>query len=66
MAAVNGPGSVTVAGEVGALEVVLAECAGEGVRARLVGETVASHSCVCGGGAGGVVGCVCGGQAVCG
>ena len=40
----NGPGSVTVAGEVGALEVVLGECAAEGVRARLVADTVASHS----------------------
>ena len=44
LAAVNGPGSVTVAGEVGALEVVLEECAAEGVRARLVADTVASHS----------------------
>ncbi len=44
LAAVNGPGSVTVAGEVGALEVVLGECAAEGVRARLVADTVASHS----------------------
>ena len=44
LAAVNGPGSVTVAGEVGALGVVLEECAAEGVRARLVADTVASHS----------------------
>ncbi len=44
LAAVNGPGSVTVAGEVGALEVVLEECAAEGVRARMVADTVASHS----------------------
>ena len=49
LAAVNGPGSVTVAGEVGALEVVLEECAAEGVRARMVGGVGGFAFCVCGG-----------------
>ncbi len=44
LAAVNGPSSVTVSGGLVALEGVLAECEGEGVRARMVPETVASHS----------------------
>ncbi len=44
LAAVNGPSSVTVAGGRDALEAVLEECVAEGVRARLVPETVASHS----------------------
>ncbi|WP_307839811.1 acyltransferase domain-containing protein [Streptomyces sp. MBT49] len=39
----NGPGAVTVAGEVAALEEFVASCKGEGVRARVVGSTVASH-----------------------
>ncbi|MFF3209014.1 acyltransferase domain-containing protein, partial [Streptomyces sp. NPDC002962] len=40
----NGPAAVTVAGEVAALEEFVASCRGEGVRARVLGSTVASHS----------------------
>ncbi|QEU89615.1 SDR family NAD(P)-dependent oxidoreductase [Streptomyces kanamyceticus] len=39
----NGPGAVTVAGEVAALEEFVARCAEEDIRARVVGSTVASH-----------------------
>nr|WP_264349531.1 type I polyketide synthase [Streptomyces milbemycinicus] len=39
----NGPGAVTVAGEVAALEEFVAGCQGEEIRARIVGSTVASH-----------------------
>ncbi len=44
LAAVNGPSSVTVSGELETLAAVLEECAAEGVRARMVPGTVASHS----------------------
>ncbi|MGA5133015.1 type I polyketide synthase [Streptomyces olivoreticuli] len=39
----NGPGAVTVAGEVAALEEFVAGCRAEDIRARVVGSTVASH-----------------------
>nr|WP_086859593.1 type I polyketide synthase [Streptomyces milbemycinicus] len=39
----NGPGAVTVAGEVAALEEFVAGCQAEEIRARVVGSTVASH-----------------------
>ncbi|WP_344123649.1 type I polyketide synthase, partial [Streptomyces blastmyceticus] len=39
----NGPAAVTVAGEVDALEEFVAACAHDGIRARIVGSTVASH-----------------------
>ncbi|MBP8539160.1 type I polyketide synthase, partial [Streptomyces sp. MK37H] len=39
----NGPGAVTVAGEVAALEEFVAGCRAEEIRARVVGSTVASH-----------------------
>ncbi|WP_448323714.1 type I polyketide synthase, partial [Streptomyces sp. DSM 41493] len=44
VAAVNGPGSVVVSGEPGALEAVRAGCEADGVRARLVPVDYASHS----------------------
>jgi pimaricinolide synthase PimS1 len=44
VSAVNGPASVGVAGDVEALEGLLGELEAEGVRARLVAGTVASHS----------------------
>ncbi|MFF2851893.1 SDR family NAD(P)-dependent oxidoreductase, partial [Streptomyces sp. NPDC058001] len=40
----NGPGAVTVAGEVAALEEFVAACHEDQVRARILGSTVASHS----------------------
>ncbi|MEU8473455.1 acyltransferase domain-containing protein, partial [Streptomyces sp. NPDC029006] len=43
VAGVNGPGSVTVAGEVPALRELVASLEGEGVRAKVIGSTVASH-----------------------
>ncbi|MGW1077632.1 type I polyketide synthase, partial [Streptomyces sp. NPDC002537] len=39
----NGPGAVTVAGEVAALEEFVAGCQADDIRARVVGSTVASH-----------------------
>jgi acyl transferase domain-containing protein/D-arabinose 1-dehydrogenase-like Zn-dependent alcohol dehydrogenase/acyl carrier protein len=44
IAAVNGPGSVVVSGEVGALDELLAECEAEGVRARRIPVDYAAHS----------------------
>ncbi|MCZ7415986.1 SDR family NAD(P)-dependent oxidoreductase [Streptomyces sp. WMMC897] len=44
VAAVNGPASTVVSGEVGAVEEVLARCEGEGVWARRIGVDYASHS----------------------
>nr|WP_281356749.1 SDR family NAD(P)-dependent oxidoreductase [Amycolatopsis anabasis] len=44
VAAVNGPGSVVVSGEPGALDELIAACAAEGVRARKVPVDYASHS----------------------
>ncbi|WP_329222033.1 type I polyketide synthase [Streptomyces sp. NBC_01485] len=44
VAAVNGPGSVVVSGEVAALDVFLAGCAEAGVEARRVAVDYASHS----------------------
>ncbi len=44
VAAVNGPRSVVVSGEPGALEELLAGCEGDGVRARRVAVDYASHS----------------------
>ncbi|MFA1552051.1 acyltransferase domain-containing protein, partial [Actinomadura chokoriensis] len=44
VAAINGPGSTVVSGEVPALEELLAECQAEGVRARRVPVDYASHS----------------------
>ncbi|MCP2167390.1 type I polyketide synthase, partial [Goodfellowiella coeruleoviolacea] len=44
VAAVNGPGSTVVSGEVEALEGLLARCAVEGVRARRIPVDYASHS----------------------
>ncbi|ADI04661.1 putative type I polyketide synthase [Streptomyces bingchenggensis BCW-1] len=44
VATVNGPASVVVAGEVGALEELLAGCEAEGVRARRIAVDYASHS----------------------
>ncbi|MFH8367651.1 SDR family NAD(P)-dependent oxidoreductase [Streptomyces sp. NPDC018031] len=44
VAAVNGPSSVVVSGDPEALEELLAECEGEGVRARRVPVDYASHS----------------------
>ncbi|MFI7291533.1 type I polyketide synthase [Streptomyces anulatus] len=43
MAAVNGPGSTVVSGEAGAVEELLAHCAGEGIRARRIPVDYASH-----------------------
>ncbi|MFE9009849.1 type I polyketide synthase [Streptomyces sp. NPDC007875] len=39
----NGPSAVTVAGEVAALEEFVAGCKADGIRAQVVGSTVASH-----------------------
>src|SRR5205807_109385 len=44
VAAVNGPRTVVVSGEPGALEELLGWCEGEGVRARRVAVDYASHS----------------------
>ncbi|MEV5977416.1 type I polyketide synthase [Streptomyces sp. NPDC052114] len=44
LATVNGPSSVVVAGETGALDELLARCAAEGVRARRIAVDYASHS----------------------
>ncbi|TLW91362.1 SDR family NAD(P)-dependent oxidoreductase [Saccharomonospora piscinae] len=44
IAAVNGPGSVVVSGTPEALDALLAECEGDGVRARRVAVDYASHS----------------------
>ncbi|NLU76794.1 acyltransferase domain-containing protein, partial [Streptomyces sp. HNM0575] len=44
LAGVNGPSAVTVAGELGALEEFVSVCEERGVRARVVGSSVASHS----------------------
>jgi acyl transferase domain-containing protein/acyl carrier protein len=44
IAAVNGPRSVVVSGEVGVLEELLAECEVEGVRARRIPVDYAAHS----------------------
>jgi acyl transferase domain-containing protein/acyl carrier protein len=44
IAAVNGPGSVVVSGEVGALEELIAACGDDGVRARLIPVDYAAHS----------------------
>ncbi len=44
VATVNGPTSVVVAGEVGALEELLAACEADGVRARRIAVDYASHS----------------------
>ncbi|MFF7719686.1 type I polyketide synthase, partial [Streptomyces luteogriseus] len=44
VAAVNGPSSVVVSGEVEALDALLAECEGAGVRARRIAVDYASHS----------------------
>ncbi|ROP35860.1 type I polyketide synthase [Saccharothrix texasensis] len=44
IAGVNGPGAVTVAGPVPALEELVAELTGRGIRARVIASTVASHS----------------------
>ncbi|MEB3962956.1 SDR family NAD(P)-dependent oxidoreductase, partial [Streptomyces kunmingensis] len=44
VAAVNGPSQVVVSGEVTAVENLLAQCAGRGVRARRIAVDYASHS----------------------
>ncbi len=44
LAAVNGPGSVVVSGDPGALQELLAECEGDGVRARSIPVDYAAHS----------------------
>ncbi len=44
VAAVNGPGAVVVSGAVDALQELVAECEGEGVRARLIPVDYAAHS----------------------
>ncbi|WP_410638396.1 SDR family NAD(P)-dependent oxidoreductase [Amycolatopsis sp. lyj-346] len=44
LAAVNGPSSAVVSGDPGALRELVAHCAGEGVRARVVPVDYASHS----------------------
>ncbi|MFF8961062.1 type I polyketide synthase, partial [Streptomyces sp. NPDC014894] len=44
VAAVNGPSSVVVSGEVGALDELLASCEKDGVRARRIAVDYASHS----------------------
>jgi acyl transferase domain-containing protein/D-arabinose 1-dehydrogenase-like Zn-dependent alcohol dehydrogenase len=44
LAAVNGPGAVVVSGEVEALQELIAECEGEGTRARLIPVDYAAHS----------------------
>ncbi|MEV6280662.1 type I polyketide synthase [Nocardia sp. NPDC051832] len=44
LAAVNGPNSVVVSGDPGALDALLARCAAEGVRARRIPVDYASHS----------------------
>ncbi|MFF8960991.1 SDR family NAD(P)-dependent oxidoreductase, partial [Streptomyces sp. NPDC014894] len=44
VAAVNGPSSVVVSGEVGALEELLASCEADGVRAKRIAVDYASHS----------------------
>ncbi|WSX07535.1 SDR family NAD(P)-dependent oxidoreductase (plasmid) [Streptomyces sp. NBC_00987] len=44
VAAVNGPSSVVVSGEPGALEELVASCAEEGVRAKRIAVDYASHS----------------------
>ncbi|HZN19894.1 MAG TPA: SDR family NAD(P)-dependent oxidoreductase, partial [Micromonosporaceae bacterium] len=44
VAGVNGPSSCTVSGDLAALAELIAACEADGVRARVVGSTVASHS----------------------
>ncbi|MGB3442010.1 MAG: type I polyketide synthase, partial [Actinophytocola sp.] len=44
LAAVNGPGSVVVSGTVAALDELMAECAGRGIRANRIDVDYASHS----------------------
>src|SRR5579871_2150263 len=44
VAAVNGPGAVTVSGERAVLEELAARCEAEGVRARMLPVDYASHS----------------------
>jgi polyketide synthase 7 len=44
LAAVNGPAAVVVSGEVPALEELLEECRGRGLRARRIGVDVAGHT----------------------
>ncbi|MFD0267977.1 type I polyketide synthase, partial [Streptomyces sp. NPDC127106] len=44
VAAVNGPASVVVSGETGALDELLAACEGDGVRAKRIAVDYASHS----------------------
>lgn len=44
LAGINGPSSVTVSGDDQALVVFVEECVAENVRARLIADTVASHS----------------------
>ncbi|MFB7469498.1 type I polyketide synthase [Kitasatospora sp. NPDC056184] len=44
LAAVNGPGSMVVSGEPGALRELLASCESDGVRARIIPVDYASHS----------------------
>ncbi|MFD9044115.1 type I polyketide synthase [Streptomyces bottropensis] len=44
IAAVNGPGSVVVAGDIDALDALLTSCAADGVRARRIAVDYASHS----------------------
>jgi benzoate-CoA ligase family protein len=44
LAGVNGPSSVTVSGDDQALAALVEECVAEEVRARLIADTVASHS----------------------
>ncbi|MEN3585729.1 SDR family NAD(P)-dependent oxidoreductase, partial [Streptomyces sp. ZYX-F-203] len=44
VAAVNGPGSTVVAGEVAALEEIVADCQAEDIRARMIAVDYASHT----------------------
>jgi candicidin polyketide synthase FscB len=44
LAAINGPNSVAVAGDLGALRELVARCEADGVRARLIPAAFASHS----------------------
>ncbi|MFD6691094.1 SDR family NAD(P)-dependent oxidoreductase, partial [Streptomyces bacillaris] len=44
VAAVNGPSSTVVSGEIDALEALLVECEGRGIRARRIAVDYASHS----------------------
>ncbi|MER0247013.1 acyltransferase domain-containing protein, partial [Streptomyces sp. HSW2009] len=44
VAAINGPAAVVVSGDADALEELLAECAGDGVRAKAIPVDYASHS----------------------